>query len=193
MPRNLSTTLQSDLAGRKYILGDLVELHLDTPVYFTNGGFDITWDSPTAPDAGDNTYTAQGQFIEFSNVSETADVRVGTIDLTFTAVDLTTVALVLNNDYINKRVVIYRIIFNDDYTFDSDNVFQFFDGRITDYSISETQTSVTLTITCATQFADFEKLSGRKTNDTSQKLFFANDDGMEFASQIVKEIKWGRA
>jgi len=192
MPRGLDSSIQTALTNRKILAADLVELHFSPAVYFTNASIDINYDSATAPDTGTNSYLAQGQFIEFSNIKETADVKVNSLDISFTAVDLTTVALVLNNDYIDKRVVLYRVIFNLDGSFDSTKVFQIFDGKINAWSIGETQETATLSIQCSSQFADFEKLSGRTTSVASQQLQFPNDDGMEFASKIVKDIRWGR-
>ena len=42
-------------------------------------------------------------------------------------------------------------------------------------------------------FANFEKKSGRQPNNNSQQRFFSTDVGMDFASQTVLDIKWGRA
>jgi len=192
MPRGLDSSIQDALSNRRILAADLVELHFSPAVYFTNASIDITYDSATAPDAGSNTYLAQGQFIDFSNIKETADVKVNSLDISFTAVDLTTVALVLNNDYIDKRVVLYRVIFDLDGKFNSSKVFQIFDGSINAWSIGETQDSATLTIQCSSQFANFEKLSGRTTSVASQQLYYPNDTGMEFASKILKDIRWGR-
>mgnify|MGYP001185657633 FL=1 len=193
MTRDLSSSLQTKLAGRSLFAADLVELHLSTPLYFTTTNIDIDFDSATAPDAGSNTYLAQGQFLFFGNVVESSDLRVGQIDMTFTAVDTTTIALLINNVYMNKRVVVYRAILQDDYSFTSDDVFTVFDGFIMGYSISETNTTATVTMTVASQFADFERSNGRKTNPSSQQIHFPNDDGMNFSAQIVKDLKWGRA
>jgi hypothetical protein len=192
MARGLNSDLQTALTNRQVLAADLVELHFTPAVYFTNASIDINYDSTTAPDTGTNTYLAQGQFIEFTNIKETADVKVNSLDISFTAVDLTTVALVLNNDYIDKRVVLYRVIFELDGTLNSNKVFQIFDGKINAWTLGETQDSATLTIQCSSQFADFEKLAGRTTSVASQQLVFPNDNGMEFASQIVKDIRWGR-
>ena len=41
-------------------------------------------------------------------------------------------------------------------------------------------------------WGDFEKVSGRRTNTNSQKLFFSSDKGFEFSGSSVKDIKWGR-
>ena len=111
----------------------------------------------------------------------------------FTAVDLTTLALLMNNDFIDKRVVIYRVVLGTDYSFTSDDIWLMFDGTVTGYNISETEDIAMVTITVASQFADFERTSGRKTNPTSQNIYFPYDKGMDFSPQIVKDIKWGKA
>jgi len=192
MSRQLASSLQTKLAGSSVFAVDLIELQLSTSLYFTSANIDIDYDSPTAPDAGTNTYLAQGQFLSFGNIIESSDLRVGQVDITFTAVDTTTVALLLNNNYMNKRVVIYRAILDSDYSFTSDDIFTVFDGKIMNYSIRETDKSATVVMTVASLFADFERRNGRKTNPASQQIHFSGDLGMDFSAQIVKDIKWGR-
>ena len=193
MARGIASSLQTKLAARSVFAANLIELHLSTPLYFTSTNIDIDFDSDTAPTTGSNTYLAQGQFLFFSNITESSDLRVGQIDMTFTAVDTTTVALLINNEFMNKRVVIYRAVLDNEYNFTSDDVFTVFDGNIMGYSINETNETATVTITVASQFADFERTNGRKTNPASQQIHFANDKGMDFSAQIVKDLKWGRA
>ena len=193
MPRNLSSGLVTSLSAQQMVVSDLIEIHLSTAVYFTNGSIDLDYDSPTAPDAGANTYLAQGQFLGFGDVSETRDIRVSNMAINFTAVDYTTLAYVLNNEYIDRRVVLYRAVLNDDYELDSTKVFQYFDGRINDFTISESPKSATLSLKISSQFADYERINGRRTNSTSQNRFFPTDRGMDFAPQIQTDIKWGRA
>tara|TARA_R100001460_G_scaffold56714_1_gene96413 strand:- start:2815 stop:3396 length:582 start_codon:yes stop_codon:yes gene_type:complete len=193
MARGIASSLQTKLAARSVFAADLIELHLSTPLYFTSTNIDIDFDSDTAPDTGSNTYLAQGQFLFFSNITESSDLRVGQIDMTFTAVDTTTVALLINNEFMNKRVVIYRAVLDNEYNFTSDDVFTIFDGNIMGYSINEESDNATVTITVASQFADFERTSGRRTNPASQQIHFPTDKGMDFSAQIVKDLKWGRA
>jgi len=192
MSRNIDTSLQTKLEARQVFVADLIEVHLDTPQYYTTTNISLQYDSASAPDAGVNTYLAQNQFLSYGNIVESSDLRVGTLELTFTAVDTTTVALILNNDYIDSRVVIYRAVLNDDFSFTDSDVFLVFDGRITGYSIQETDTTATITISCASQFADFERTNGRRTNPASQNLYFPTDRGMDFSPQIVKDIRWGK-
>jgi hypothetical protein len=192
MSRNITAGLQTKLAGRKLFLTDLIELHLDTPLYFTTTNINLIYNSPTSEDSSETEYLAQGQFIGYGSVIESADLRVGTMEMTFTAVDSTMVAVVLNNDYIDKRVVIYRAVLNDDYSFTNNDVFMIFDGFINGYNIREERDTAVLTLECSSQFADFERTNGRRSNPSSQNLYFANDRGMDFSPQIVKDIKWGR-
>jgi len=192
MGRGLSSGLITSLSGQQMRVADLVEIHLATAVYFTNGAIDLEYDSPTAPDAGTNTYLAQGQFLGFGNVTESRDIRVSSMAITFTAVDYTTLGYVLNNEYIDRRVVLYRAVLDDNYQIDSTKVFQYFDGRINDFSISESPNEATMALSVSSQFADYERTNGRRTNSTSQQRFFSTDVGLEFAPQIQTDIKWGR-
>ena len=193
MTRSIASATQTKLAGRQIFVADLIELQLSTTQYLTTSNIDIDYDSSTAPDAGTNTYLAQGQFLDYGNIVESADLRISSIDMTFTAVDTTTIALLMSNDYIDKRVVIYRAILDEDYSFTSDDIWLMFDGTVTAYTIKETENTATVTITIASQFADFLRKNGRRTNPASQNIHFSSDKGMDFSTQIVKDIKWGRA
>ena len=66
-------------------------------------------------------------------------------------------------------------------------------GQIDEFNIQESDTESIVELQIVSHWADFEKRSGRKTNNTSQQRFFSNDVGMDFSSQTVQDIKWGRA
>ena len=68
-----------------------------------------------------------------------------------------------------------------------------YSGNIDTFQIDESETESTVILTVVSHWADFEKKSGRQTNNNSQQRFFNTDVGMEFASQTVLDIKWGRA
>ena len=193
MTRGLGTDQQTEFQSKKIFGADLIELHLSTPRYLTTTNINIDYDSPTAPDSGANTYLAQGQFLSFGNITESSDLRINQLIMNFTAVETTTLALLLNNDYINTRVVIHRVLLDNDYSFTSDDVFTLFDGKITGYQIKETDKTATLAIVVASMFADFERLNGRKTNPASQKIHFPDDEGFQYSAAIVKDMKWGRS
>ena len=70
MTRQLDSSLETKLGSREVFAADLIELHLSTALYFTSTNIDIDFDSATAPDAGTNTYLAQGQFLYYGNIVE---------------------------------------------------------------------------------------------------------------------------
>ena len=67
MTRSIPSSTQTKLAANQIFVADLIELQLSTTQYFTTTNIDLDYDSATAPDAGTNTYLAQGQFIKYGN------------------------------------------------------------------------------------------------------------------------------
>jgi len=60
-------------------------------------------------------------------------------------------------------------------------------------SVCLNENIVNVTLRIVSHWADFEKMNGRKTNNISQQRFFSTDVGMDFSSETVLDIKWGRA
>ena len=71
--------------------------------------------------------------------------------------------------------------------------FLLYRGKIESFEIQEGEKDSAVGLSIVSHWADFEKKNGRKTNNTSQQRFFSTDVGMDFASQTVQDIKWGRA
>ena len=68
-----------------------------------------------------------------------------------------------------------------------------YSGNIDTFQIEESTNSSSNNLAVVSHWADFEKKSGRQTNNNSQQRFFNTDVGMDYASQTVLDIKWGRA
>jgi len=176
----------------------LVEVHLDTALYFTDNFTDITYDSATAPDSGTNTYSAVGDFLTFGSTTETTQIRVNAINLSLSGVDTTLVDDLINYNIVNKRVVIYRSYFDGD-TFDSNRTFTLFDGLIRNWNFNEAENNSTVSVSVATHWANFEQKQGRITNTTSQRatkkynstVLFSGDKGFQYASAMIGDIHWG--
>jgi hypothetical protein len=185
---------------------DCVELHLKTPagandtLYLCNGGFDISFDSDTAPEAGANTYLAQGNFIGFGGMSEDMEVKVGKFTISLSGISNGLVTKFINYEVEGARVVIYKAFG----TFGVSGAgplalvaapIMMYDGTIFNFSIQETANTCQLSVDCSSLFADFERSNGRKTNNWSNWLF----QGVQYDKAFVKsgwvgetEIKWGR-
>jgi hypothetical protein len=208
--KSYSSALVQQFTATSFICVDLVELHLksfdktNNPVYLTNAPFNILWDSPTAPTSGVITYSAQGEFMGFSTVSEDFDVKVGKFSIFLSALapnfvrnfvyqDPTTGQKV---DVEGCRVLIYKVFLDRNNDLEIiDTPIVVFDGLIYNIGISESDSTSQINIDCATLFSDFERTAGRKTNNGSNWLFQGStyDTSLEKAGIVGNsEFKWGR-
>lgn len=154
------------------------------PVYLTDAGYDISW-------AG-NTFLANGLLLGMDSPKFTSELRVGEISLTFSAADQSLLALVLNVSQINRYVHVYKALLDQSLQVIPSPIL-LHSWLITDTSVSADRDSAEITISMASEWADFEAPRGRRTTDASQRRFYPNDKGLEFATQVKKEIKWGGA
>jgi hypothetical protein len=127
-----------------------------------------------------------------SNHSEETDITKSTISLTLSGADQTFISTVLNENVVNDSVTIYRGLLADDNSLIADP-FLLYQGNIENFEIQEDEKDSIVDLAIVSHWADFDKKNGRKTNNTSQQRFFSTDVGMDFASQTVQDIKWGRA
>lgn len=185
---------------------DCVELHLKSntganqALYLSSGGFDVRFDSATAPDPGINTYTAQGNFIGFTGMSEDIEVKVGKFTITLSAIGNDYVTRFLTTEVEGKRVCIYKCFLGfgptgtDPLSLVAAPIL-IFDGTIYNFSINETQKTCQLSLDCSSLFADFERSNGRKTNNWSNWLFQGDnsDKCFEKSGWVGQtEFRWGR-
>ena len=188
MTRSLTTAIKNELATNDIRPVHLITIGFGTPVNITDCSFDLT----SSVSGSSVTYTSSDHLIGISDFSEQTDVSKSSITLTLSGADQTFISVVLNENIINDSVTIHRGLLADDNTI-LDDPFLLYKGSIENYEIQEKETSSTLSLSIVSHWADFNKKNGRKTNNTSQQRFFANDKGMDFSSQTVQDIKWGRA
>ena len=188
MTRALTTAVKNELATNEIRPIHLITIGFSTPVDITDNSFSIT----SSVSGSSVTYTASDFILGVSDFTEETDVNLSPIDLTLSGADQTFISTCLNENVINDDVKIFRGFLQDTNVLFADP-FLLYNGQIDSFTISESDTSSTVNLSIVSHWADFEKQSGRKTNNTSQQRFFSTDVGMDFASQTVQDIKWGRA
>ena len=172
---------------------DLLKIYLvnssgvSTPLFLTNSNFDIRYNNIT--------YTAQGEFLNFSNYTEELDVKIGRFSVTLSAV---------NNDYLNKftsaeiegrQIVIEKAFLQYNTLEVIPDPILLYDGNIMNIVITESASTCNVTLDCSTLFADFERRAGRYTNNNSNWLMQGTklDRSFEKAGWVGNsEIAWGR-
>tara|TARA_R110000803_G_scaffold189457_1_gene251938 strand:+ start:592 stop:1158 length:567 start_codon:yes stop_codon:yes gene_type:complete len=186
MNRGSTTAFQQEVvksANRPVHLAEVI--FDDENVYMNDGYKTIVYDS--------KSYVAVGHFMGFSNIQESIEVMVSKITLSLSGVDQSMISRFLNKEYIDREVKIYTAFLDDAQNLVADPVL-IFEGRmdtpiITDDPIGgQSMMSVTATNT----WVDFSRKTGRHTNHEEQQIFFPSDKGFEYASEIVKDIIWGK-
>ena len=184
MSRSIHASVIAELAKDTVKMCHLVEMHLSSTSYLTDAGQDISH--------GGNTYVASSHLLNISTVTENSEVRIGTTKVKLSGVEQSFISALLGSAYISKQLIVYRAYL------DANNVIVgspvlIFDGRIAEFDIIDTPESSTVELGVSSHWSDFEKKAGRHTNSNSQSLFFTGDKGFEFAANLVKDLKWGRA
>lgn len=183
MTRIIHADVVTELAKPSFRTAHLIKIDFSTPVYLSDYAHDITYNSIN--------YEAGGQLLDVASITETADIRVGSIGINLTSVHQASIATLLSEETTDRQAVIYRAAIDSSGVIIGDPI-MVYDGRITSFTIEETEGTGQVTITLASHWADFELKAGRKTNDNSQQMFFLNDLGMAFSGLMTQDIKWGR-
>jgi hypothetical protein len=189
MARGLGSTITTAISADEIIYADLLELHFPTPIFLTDAPHDMYLTTSTS--GGDQSFAANGEWLGYSNVSETGVPRINSVSITLDGISTTFPNQFLNNPYVNTRAVIYRVFLNDDHSVIGSPV-MIWDSEITSYNIQDSTQASQVTVITSSVFYDFEKTRGRRSNSASQQVLFPADRGFEFATVDVKDLRWGK-
>lgn len=184
MPRTINASTVTALESESVRLCHLVKIDFSTTLYLTDNFFDVTYDG--------DTYDAASHFLSLDSTQETQDLRVGSMSMTISGVDQSYISIFLNQEYINRQVQIWLAILNASGAIIGDPI-KTFDGQIVGYSLQESKDACAINMNVASHWADFERKTGRLTNNTSQQQYFSGDTGFRFAAKIRRDVKWGSA
>jgi hypothetical protein len=190
--RGASVAVLAELAAAQNQPAHLFEFRFDVAdggtLYFTDSYRTISWSG--------NTYTAAGHLLSFSGLTESAELRITDVKGQLSGVDQTMIAQILTKQYMDRRVLIYKVMFNTATQAIIVDPFPIHDGRMDEPSLQEdpdTGKSI-VQITSHDQFVDFERKMGRHTNPADQNLFFPTDRSFDLVAQNAGSqitITWG--
>ena len=187
MARTLTTAVKNELLTGEIRPVHLIEIGFSTPVYLTDCGFSLT----SSISGTSRTYTASSFLVGASSFEEQVDITKTTLSLFLSGADQTFISTCLNENIVNDTVEIYRGLLNSSNSLIADPIL-LYSGNIDTFEISESTTQSNVKLIVVSHWADFDKKNGRKTNNASQQRFFSTDVGMDFSSQTVLDIKWGK-
>ena len=182
MPRSLSSALQTQVSSTATKTAFLVELNLSSTIRLTDWYSNVTYDS--------NSYEAGGSFLTVDSTTETGQLQVNEINLGFSNITDQVRSLVQDGSFTDKTVEIYLAYFNSDETIVG--AINFFTGQIRNVTISEDINNSVLSMVVASHWANWNLTKGRHYSDESQQGVSSGDKGMEFATQVKQDVRWGR-
>jgi len=201
MAKSYSNDIKDEIYRDHSFTTDLIEIHLKTSaganntLYLNSGNIDVDYDSTTAPDAGSNTYSAQGEFLGMSQITEDFDVIVGKFSIFLSGLPSNYIDYFTDAPAEGQRVCVYKAFHNLETFAIIDTPILMFDGTVYNVGIVEGQVGCQINIECSSLFADFERVAGRRTNNASNHAFQGQTTDTAFAkSGLVgqTEFLWGR-
>lgn len=186
MDRGSTAAFQAEIVKAANRPVHLFEVHLDSGVVYANDGYRaITYNS--------NEYLPLAHFIGFSDIEEAAEVIVSSMTLSLSGVDQTWISSLLSENYIDRTIKIYLAFLDDTQALVSDPVLVF-EGRMDQPVINDNPVdgNSMISVSATNAWVDFQRKTGRHTNHEEQQIHFPGDKGFEFASEIVKDVVWGK-
>ena len=181
MPRSLSSALQTQVSSTATKTAFLVELNLSSTIRLTDWYSNVTYDS--------NSYEAGGSFLQVDATTETGQLQVDELNIVCSNITNQVRSLVEDGSFTDKIVDIYLAYFNTDETIVG--AINYFTGQIRNVAIQEDIDNSVLTLTVASHWANWNLTKGRHYSDESQQTFSSGDKGMEFATQVKSDVRWG--
>ena len=182
MPRSLSTALQTQVSSSATKTAFLVELNLSSTIRLTDYFTNVVFDS--------NTYEAGGSFLTVDATAETGQLQVDEINLGFSNITDQVRSLVQTGAFTDKTVEIYLAYFDTNEAIVG--AINYFTGQIRNVSIKESIDDSVLSMIVASHWSNWNLTKGRHFTDESQQTFSSGDKGMEFATQVKEDVRWGQ-
>lgn len=158
-----------------------VELFFDSgTVRLWNGIGDLTFNS--------NTYSGTGQFLNVSQIEESAEIGAKGVTLSLSGVSSTILSYALTENYQYRNINIH-VGSIDNGTVDS---YQIFSGRMDVMTIEEQGQTCAIQLSAENRLIDLERPRVRRYTSEDQKSLYSGDKGFDFVNSLQEtEIQWG--
>ncbi len=192
MTREFPVALNNYLAGNSFVSVLLVKIQKPDNSYtlWTDAPYDIAFNS--------DTYLAQGDFLSVTEGQETSEIQIHSVSIQISALDVNNITTYATSDIINRTVEIRRA-FLDPVTQklqgDSagDSGFLLFKGRVAAYAVNNNVNNADIVLQVSSQFINFQRTSGRRSNMTNFHREHPDDFGMEYSHETLSDIDWGKS
>ena len=161
--------------------GDYDFCHLVT-IGFTGGNLYVT--DSDVDEVHNGTIYLAGLFQKMGNIKSATGIKINDLKLEFNGLAPSVIALGLNDQWMNRKVTLQKLIKTRDYA----GTLHIFNGLLSGMQINGT----TLNFNASSIWKDFEKTNGRKTNSESHRRIFPTTAPFKFTATITDSVAWGK-
>lgn len=185
MTRGLSASMLTEIQKPTVRMAHLLKIQTSTPILLTNHYRNLAFNS--------ENYLANGDLLNVPIIRENLNIKSNIVSFVLTSANQSYLSQFLTENPTNSKVTLWIAFIDSTSTIVADPI-EIFAGYVDDWECKEDSTSQrsSISVNAASIWVDFEKVAGRKTNSSSQNIYFPTDSGFEFSSQIVKDLKWGK-
>lgn len=180
--KNLSAEVIAALKTN-YTFCNLIKMSLNGGIVrLTDAGHDIVYNS--------DTYISSGLVAAVSGIKQQQDLRVASVDLAFSAVDQSIVALFSNTNQQNRKVTVSTLILDNE-THQPVGVLQIINYIINKYTIDDDDNGAQIAVNVSNFLAEFDAVRGIRTTQESFKRFYPNTTSFINSKDTGNDLKWG--
>ncbi len=184
MSRDLTTSVNTILESNSLKPFFALDLEFD-------GGNFVAWTGYGNITFGGTTYFGSGDFLNVSQISETADIQANGINITLSGIPSDLISSALNETYQGRPAKLYLGLLDDNNAVVSDP-YLMFSGRMDTMGIEDSGDTANIGLTAESRLIDLERSRERRYTSEDQKIDYPTDKGLEFIADLQdKEIIWG--
>ena len=185
MSRDITT------AFNDILVSDNLSPFLAVDLSFDGGNF-VTWTGYGNITFGGTTFIGGGDFLNVSQISETADIQANGINITLSGIPSDLISSALNETYQGRSAKLYLGLLDANGAVVADP-YLVFSGRMDTMNIKDSGDTADIGLTAESRLIDLERSRERRYTSEDQKIDYPNDKGLEFIADLQdKEIVWGR-
>lgn len=181
--RGATSAYLTALANRNIAQFNMVKIEFSSVLYLTDYTRNLSWSS--------QTWFANGMITGIPQIMGSMEMSMQLIDIEISGADLSILSTILSENYLNKKVLIYRGLCEN--TTDAlvvDPVLVY-SGSVDGFTFSENPTEdSTLKLQCSNHWATFKQRNGRRTNGYDQQHHYSGDTFFKYASEVIRSFEW---
>lgn len=188
--RGMSAAMLAEIAKQQFKVAHLAEIYFtaDSPsqtIYMTDSGFDIIWNG--------HTYSDTEGWVSADSAGESFSLDITSLSFSLSGTELANLSVALTKNFTDAQFIIRRALIqpgSSPIVIASPVII--WDGRINSWDFSEDPINGKSLLTWHTSnhWVDFSRVSGRRTNDADQQLFYSGDLFMKYSDQSLTNLKW---